>query len=441
MAIVTGTALESNKNFRVNFDGGNLSSDGGLLLLKEFYHKLGVKALLKKHFHTTDSASFRIHKDHENLLQMLYQITGAYFQDDHADSLRNDPVLNAVIGKNALASQPTLSRFHNRMDAQSLEQLEEIQRIFRGRVYSVEKPEHILFDLDSTLLAAYGTQEGEAFNYHYQAHGYHPLLCFDGLTGDLLKVELRPGTQYCSKGAATFMLPLLEEYQRDYPKTALFARGDSGFATDELYSLFETNGTSYVIRLKENPVLRRLAEALDSELYDLTREDAVSYAVVYGEFLYKAGSWDYPRWVVYKIEKPYGQMLHMHTFVVTNMDSSPEDLIRFYCKRGQMENFIKECKSGFDMSYVSSSSMIVNANRVQIHALAYNLFNWFRRLTLPESMRKDRIDTVRFKLLKLAARIVRSARYVYFKLCSHCPYQTQFYETLSNIGKLCLQLE
>ena len=441
MAIVTGTALESNKNFRVNFDGGNLSSDGGLLLLKEFYHKLGVKALLKKHFHTTDSASFRIHKDHENLLQMLYQITGAYFQDDHADSLRNDPVLNAVIGKNALASQPTLSRFHNRMDAQSLEQLEEIQRIFRGRVYSVEKPEHILFDLDSTLLAAYGTQEGEAFNYHYQAHGYHPLLCFDGLTGDLLKVELRPGTQYCSKGAATFMLPLLEEYQRDYPKTALFARGDSGFATDELYSLFETNGTSYVIRLKENPVLRRLAEALDSELYDLTREDAVSYAVVYGEFLYKAGSWDYPRRVVYKIEKPYGQMLHMHTFVVTNMDSSPEDLIRFYCKRGQMENFIKECKSGFDMSYVSSSSMIVNANRVQIHALAYNLFNWFRRLTLPESMRKDRIDTVRFKLLKLAARIVRSARYVYIKLCSHCPYQTQFYETLSNIGKLCLQLE
>ena len=441
MAIVTGTALESNKNFRVNFDGGNLSSDGGLLLLKEFYHKLGVKALLKKHFHTTDSASFRIHKDHENLLQMLYQITGAYFQDDHADSLRNDPVLNAVIGKNALASQPTLSRFHNRMDAQSLEQLEEIQRIFRGRVYSVEKPEHILFDLDSTLLATYGTQEGEAFNYHYQAHGYHPLLCFDGLTGDLLKVELRPGTQYCSKGAAAFMLPLLEEYQRDYPKTALFARGDSGFATDELYSLFETNGTSYIIRLKENPVLRRLAEALDSELYDLTQEDAVSYAVVYGEFLYKASSWDYPRRVVCKVEKPYGQMLHMHTFVVTNMDSSPEDLIRFYCKRGQMENFIKECKSGFDMSYVSSSSMIVNANRVQIHALAYNLFNWFRRLALPEPMRKDRIDTVRLKLLKLAARIVSSARYVYFKLCSHCPYHTQFYETLSNIGKLCLQLE
>ena len=427
MAIISETVLESNKKIRVNFDGGNLSSDGGLLLLKEFYHKLGVNSLLRNRFRTTDTASFRIHKDHENLLQMLYQITGAYFQDDHADSLRNDPVLNAVIGKTALASQPTLSRFHNRMDERSLQQLEEIQRILRRRVYSVDKPEHILFDLDSTLLAAYGTQEGEAFNYHYQAHGYHPLLCFDGMTGDLLMVELRPGTQYCSNGAAAFMLPLLEEYQRDYPQTALFARGDSGFATDELYSLFETNGTGYVIRLKENPVLRRLAQDLDSELYDLTREDSVSYAVVYGEFLYKAGSWDYPRRVVCKIEKPYGQMLHMNTFVVTNMESSPEDLIRFYCKRGNMENFIKECKSGFDMSYVSSSSMIVNANRVQIHALAYNLFNWFRRLTLPESMRKDRIDTVRLKLLKIAAKIVSSARYVYFKLCSYCPYQTQFF--------------
>lgn len=130
------------------------------------------------------------------------------------------------------------------------------------------------------------------------------------------------------------MLPLLEEYQRDYPETTLFAQGNSGFATDELCSLFETNGTSYVIRLKENPVLRRLSEALDSELYNLTQEDAVSYAVVYGEFLYKVDSWDYPRRVVCKLEKPYGQILHMSTFVVTNMGASPKDLIRFYCKRG-----------------------------------------------------------------------------------------------------------
>ena len=373
--------------------------------------------------------------------RLYFQIIAAYFEDDCADELTNEPVFTEILRKEVLASQPTLSRFWNRMDEDTLKQFDITDQAMRNTVYSVRHPDCMLFDLDSTLLNTYGNQEGEAFNYHYQAHGYHPLLCFDGLTGDLLKVELRPGTQYCSKGAAAFMLPLLEEYQREYPQTALFARGDSGFATDELYSLFETNGTSYVIRLKENPVLRRLAQALDSELSYLTREDAVSYAVVYGEFLYKADSWAYPRRVVCKIEKPCGQMLHMNTFVVTNMESSPEDLIRFYCKRGKMENFIKECKSGFDMSYVSSSSMIVNANRVQIHALAYNLFNWFRRLTLPKSMQKDRVDTVRLKLLKIAARVVSSARYVYFKLCSYCPYQTQFFETLANIEKLSPQLE
>ena len=441
MAIVNGIALESNKNYRIDFSGGDLSSDGGLLLVKEFYHKLGVDSLVKEMFHTTDPGHFRFHKDHENLLQMLYQITAAYFQDDHADALRRNPVLTAAVGKSALASQPTISRFHNRMDETSLMQLQEIHRILRRRAYSVQRPEHILFDLDTTLFPAYGTQEGEAFNYHYQAHGYHPLLCFDGMTGDLLKLELRPGAMYCSNGAAAFIKPLLEEYQRDYTDVALFLRGDSGFATQELYALCEANSTSYAIRLKENAVLRRLASELDSELYDMTSEDAVSYAVVYGEFEYKAGSWDYPRRVVCKIEKPYGQMLHMHTFVVTNMDSSPEDLIRFYCKRGQMENFIKECKSGFDMEYVSSSTQIVNANRVQIHALAYSLFNWFRRLTLPEDMKRDRIDTVRLNLLKFAVRVVRSARYVFFKLCSHCPFETQYVETLRNIRQLHPLLE
>ena len=441
MAIVNGIALESNKKFRIDFSGGNLSSDGGLLLVKEFYHKLGVDSLLKEMFHTTDSAHFRIHMDHENLLQMLYQITAAYFQDDHADALRHNPVMTAVLEKSSLASQPTLSRFHNRMDETSLMQLQEIHRILRRRAYSVERPEHILFDLDTTLFPTYGNQEGEAFNYHYQTHGYHPLLCFDGMTGDLLKLELRPGAMYCSKNAAEFMRPLLEEYQKDYPDVALFLRGDSGFATPELYALCETNSTYYAIRLKENAVLRRLASELDSELYDMTCKDIVSHAVVYGEFEYKAGPWDYPRRVVCKIEKPYGQMFHMYTFVVTNMDSSPEELIRFYCKRGQMENFIKECKSGFDMKYVSSSTQIVNANRVQIHALAYSLFNWFRRLTLPKDMKKNRIDTVRLNLLKIAVHVVRSARYVFFKLCSHCPYEVHYLETLRKIHQLQPLLE
>ncbi len=209
----------------------------------------------------------------------------------------------------------------------------------------------------------------------------------------------------------------------------------------DLYKQCEENGTSYVIRLKENGILREKVSHLVDELDEIARNNKVDYAAVYGEFMHKAGSWPYEKRVACKVEEPENQMVYMHTFIVTNMDSSPECLSKFYCKRGLMENFIKESKSGFDFASVSSHTRMVNANRLQIHALAYNIFNWFRRLALSANMRKQRIDTVRLKLLKIAVKVIHSARYIIFKLCSSCPYKNEFNETLSNIGKLNVQLE
>jgi hypothetical protein len=430
------TALESNKKLKINFDGGDLSSDAGLLLLKEFNSKMGFDSLISQQFRTNDKASFRYHTDDANLLQVIYQVQSAYFADDCADELTKDPVFTAILDKPALASQPTLSRFYNRMDGDTLAQFDEMNRMIRRRIYSCKPPEMILFDLDTTLLATYGHQEGEAFNFHYGAHGYHPFICYDGLTGDLLRAQLRKGSAYSTNGVCEFMQPLFDEFLNEYPGTALYLRGDSGFTSPDLYTQCETNGTSYAIRLKENAALRTLASELDEELTELTRENMVDYAVVYGEFFYKAGSWDYERRVVCKIEKPTGQMIHMNTFIVTNMDLGPEKAIMFYCNRGRMENFIKEGKNGFDFAAVSSASENVNANRFQVHALAYNLFNWFRRLALPKAMRKLMVDTIRLKLMKIATRLVQSARYKIFKLCSSCPYKKEFYETLEKIRGL-----
>ena len=439
MQSINDTILESNRKFRVNFDGGDLSSDAGLLLLSEFISKMGFDRTLGETFRTNDTAKRRCHTDGQNLMQMVFQIFSAYFTDDCADELTEDPVFTAILGKPFLASQPTLSRFHNRMNGDTLDQFDEIGRSFRRTVYSHSKPPMVLLDLDSTLLETYGKQEGEAFNFHYSAHGYHPLLCYDGMTRDLLRAKLRKGSDYSCKDVSEFMQPLFNEYLNDYPDIPLLLRGDSGFATPDLYEQCETNGASYVIRLKENATLRKLASDIDTELAEITKDNMLNYAVVYGEFYYQAGSWDYPRRVVCKIEKPTGQMIHMNTFIVTNMDSSPEQLIRFYCKRGSMENFIKEGKNGFDFAAVSSNSEIVNANRFQIHVLAYNLFNWFRRLALPESMRSNMADTVRLKLIKIAVKVVRSARRIIFKLCSSCPYKDAFYQTLENIRRLCPQ--
>lgn len=140
------------------------------------------------------------------------------------------------------------------------------------------------------------------------------------------------------------------------------------------------------------------------------------------------------RRIVYKIT-------HMYTFIVTNMTVDIKSVIKFYCGRGNMENFIKESKNGFDFGAVSSHSKLVNANRLQIHALSYNIFNWFKRLALCASMKKQCADTIRLKLIKIAVKVVRSGRYIYFKLCSSCPYISEFYETLTNINSLQPQLE
>ena len=355
MSIVNTFSLQSNRQIKINFDGGDLSSDAGLLLIKEFISKLGIERLLNRSFKTNDSAVFRYHTDRDNLLQMIYMIMAGYFEDDASDELTKDSVFKAVLEKSALASQPTVSRFFNRMDEDTLKQFQEISQILRKRIYSIQMPQAVILDLDSTLLAAYGKQEGRAFNFHYRSNGYHPLVCYDGITGDLIKIQLRDGAAYSCTGVTDFLQPILDEYLNDYPTIHLLLRGDSGFATPDLYKQCEENGTSYVIRL--------------------------------------------------------------------------------------MENFIKESKSGFDFSAVSSHNRIVNANRVQVHALAYNIFNWFRRLVLSAKMRKQRIDTVRLKLLKIATKVVHSARYITFKLCSSCPYKEEFYDPLSAIGKLNVQLE
>ena len=234
---------------------------------------------------------------------------------------------------------------------------------------------------------------------------------------------------------------VIAEYRENLPDIQLYARGDSGFAAPELYDLFKDNDVKYAIRLKVNKTLLKLAQDKDDDLTKATRFNMIDYSVTYGEFYYQAASWREPRRVVFKIEKPYGQMTHMYTFIATNMELEAWQVIDYYCNRGRMENFIGEGKEGFDFASVSSKSKVVNANRLQLHVLVYNIFNWFRHLALPKHMASHMIDTVRLKLFKVAAKVVHSGRYIKFKLCSSCPYKAEVYETFENIWKLAVQLE
>ena len=159
MSIVNTFSLQSNRQIKINFNGGDLSSDAGLLLIKEFAAKIGFTKLIKKKFKTNDPALFRYHSDPKNLLQMIYMIIAGYFEDDASDELTNDPVFKSVLEKDALASQPTVSRFFNRMDEDTLIQFLAIARVLRRKIYSIQMSQAVILDLDSTLLDAYVRQQ------------------------------------------------------------------------------------------------------------------------------------------------------------------------------------------------------------------------------------------------------------------------------------------
>ena len=441
MDILNTISLESNSCFKLNFNGGSLTSDAGLLMIYDFMRTMGFESIISKIFATPRKDSFRKHSDSSMLLQFLYQVFAAYFTDDCADHLRKDPLFTKLVDKESLASQPTLSRFWNRMDDSTLGQFLSILKKMRKAVYSVSMPKEVILDLDSTLLAAYGQQEGRRFNFHYHDSGYHPLLCYDGHTHDLIQVQLRTGNIYSSDGTVDFLQPVLNEYRTEYKDIRLKLRGDSGFAIPAIYDQAEDNDISYAIRLKQNATLVRLAAEADEQLYEMTREDQISYAVIYGEFEYKAATWRQPRRVCFKIEKPAGQMTHLYTFIVTNMISIPRCVIQFYCDRGRMENFIKESKNDFDFSAVSSSSFTVNENRLLAHALAYNIFNWFRRLVLPAKMKHLEADTLRLMIIKIAARVKYQARYFIFECAASCAWKREIDQIFWSIRHLNPQLE
>lgn len=430
--------IKGKTNFDINFSGGDMTSDSGLALPAEFMRELGFVAAAEAQF--GKEAPLRTYSDAELLIQKILMLLSSYSTDDEADYLAYDPMFKMLLGKKRLASQPTLSRFASRLDDESLIQLENLNKWLLQRAYKSVSPENMVLDLDTTLLPAYGKQDGNEYVPHYDAQGFQPIAVFDGLTGDLIRTELRKGSMYGGKDVNKFLAPVLEKYNRDYPGTNILVRGDSGFAMPKLYGLVESYDYKFVIRLKHNP---RLAAAVQDVADELAAEAAMSdktYLVRYGDFYYQANSWSKARRVVFKIEfhRRAEQELFPDPpmFIVTNLEASAMEVIAAYCKRGTMENFFKEAKNEFAFAHMSSHSFVTNANKLQITALAYNIFNLFRRLCLNHKWQSFRAHELRLRLLKIAGRATKHAGRIIFRLCSSCPYQKEFYQTHERILQL-----
>ncbi|ESU33443.1 hypothetical protein G3A_06345, partial [Bacillus sp. 17376] len=177
----------------------------GEFLFREFDEKIGFSTTLSKFLNLEDKRRYYVHSNENLLRQKIYQIIAGYTEDDAADQLTKDPVFTQIIGTDALASQPSLSRFFRRFDRRSIEDLNEANQELIDKVHQFRDSKAVIFDLDSTHSDTYGNQESAAYNAHYGTVGFHPLVAFDGVTGDFIKASLRPGNVYTSNGVVDFI--------------------------------------------------------------------------------------------------------------------------------------------------------------------------------------------------------------------------------------------
>ncbi|SMH27297.1 Transposase DDE domain group 1 [Carnobacterium iners] len=428
-------AMKFNNHLYVSHTGGRLSSDSGLILVDELMGTFHFEELSKKLISYNENRRYWKHTNHKILKQLILQLIAGYKADSSATILQYDPVLQTLSQEECLASQPTISRFLDRITDQTINDLQTFNQTLIDQARFVRNDMNMIIDLDSTHSDTFGIQEQTDYNAHYRTNGYHPLVAFDGLTGDFLKAKLRSGNQYTSKGVKEFLEPLLDHYNQAVPTADILVRGDSGFATPDIYELCEEYGSNFVIRLKHNNNLYRLAEEFVyyDDNYPWNEKEEYYYSVSY-----QAASWSKPRRVCIQSIREMGELLFKHTFIVTNFSEniSSKQVFKTYKKRGAMENYIKEAKNGFYFDKTDSPKFIENHARMMISVLAYNLINFLRTTCFDKNYKGLQINTIRLRLFKVAGKLVSTAREMYLKISSSHVYQAEFYAVFNRIQRI-----
>lgn len=413
----------------VDFNGGQITSDTGLLLLRQFDEQLALTKKVGGLFNDWRRSGFIEHDTDQMLCQRIYQIAAGYQDCDDADRLRNDPTFQAIVGKtDPLASQPTLSRLENHADWPSIRRLSELglKWFIAHGYHKRETPKEILLDSDSTDDPCHGQQQLAFFHGKYGEHMYHPLFFFEANTGCLLSARLRPGNASASEGIAGELKRLVPIVKRRFSKTQISYRADAGSATPEIYATLESLQVLYAIGIGTNAVFQQRTERWLRRAKRKYARRRQTVRVFYS-FRHRARSWPKQRKMVVKIEVgPLGTNLR---FVVTNRQGRAQDIFDGYDDRGQCENRIKEFKRDLNSDRLSCHRYRANAFRLQLHALAYQLLVLFRVHALKKThLAHVRLDTLRVKLFKVGARFVQSARRLWFHLSSNWPERDLFVE-------------
>jgi hypothetical protein len=297
-------------------------------------------------------------------------------------------------------------------------------------VHQRRPPDGIILDMDSSESPTHGEQEGSAWNGHFGCTCYHPLLVFNQF-GDLERCALRPGNVHSADAWRAVLEPVIARYRER--RLDLYFRGDAGFAKPELYELLEAEDVGYAIRLPANCVLQ---ERIGHLLTRPVGRPPTKPQVFFASFTYRAQSWTKPRRVVAKVEWHQGELYPRVGFIVTNLTRPAERVSKFYNGRGTAEQWIKEGKQALRWTRLSCRAFRDNAVRLQLFALAYNLANFLRSLVLPDQVAQWSLTTLRERLVKIGARIVRHSRYVVFQLAEVAVPRALFAEILRRIDRL-----
>ncbi len=423
-----GLSPVEGKQVQAAFDGGMLSSDGGVLLLREVERKLGIGDRLAASLRDRRDPARIDHTLAEMIRFRVFAIAAGYEDADDCDALRTDPLFKMALGRGPssggpLCSQPTMSRLENAPSRGALlRMLAAMVDLFCEGWRHV--PRRIVLDIDDSWDEAHGGQQLALFNAHYDGYGFLPIHIYEATSGKLVSAILRPGKPPSGVEAHTILKHVIGRIRRNWPRVRILLRGDGHYGRPEVLDWCEDNGIGYIFGLVTNQALQVMVARRAADAVRHRRQAGGEIKLRrYANLRYAARTWRRQRRVIARLE--VSAEGSDNRFVVTNLDGKARALYeRIYCARGQMENLIKAHKTHLASDRTSCHSATANQFRLILHSAAYALMHALQDAAPKRSSwHRAQFDTLRTRLIKVAARVVEMATRIKVLLPSACPDQ------------------
>jgi hypothetical protein len=412
------------------FDGGSMTSDGGVMLLGQTDRKLGLLDAAARCIPDPRNPLLVKHAVRDMLRQRVYGLALGWEDLIDHGSLREDVAMQTAIGvQREVASAPTLCRLENWADKRTAWRLHQVL-VDQFIASFKQAPQELVLDFDATDNPLHGQQEGRFFHGYYDCYCYLPLYVFCGQ--QLLCAYLRPSRIDGAKHAAAILKLLVTRLRQTWPQVKIVFRGDSGFCRQRILNYCERADVHYLVGLARNTRLEQMTEFVELAMKDAYETSGIKQREL-GEFVYAAQSWARERRVITRLE--CGPQGTNPRYVVTNLTGEPKALYDdMYCQRGEAENRIKEAQVGLFATRTSCRHFQSNQLRVLLAALGYVLIERLRALALQgTALANAQVDTLRIKLLKVAAVVTRNTRRIRLYLASNWPSANIFSHAMSQL--------